>query len=1082
MNIYQKRTMKAMGRLLLIMLMLVPLCVDAQTLTTITGSVKDGMGEPLVGASVVQKGTSNGTITDLDGNFKLQVPAGATLVFSYIGFDETELKATTNMVVTLKNNAKSIDEVVVVGYGTQKKANLTGSVAQVKMSDVLGDRPVVNAAAALQGAMPGLTVGGGSGPGFAKSLNVRGTLSINGGGPLVLIDNVEGDLSSLNPEDIESVTVLKDAASSAIYGARAAGGVILVTLKHPKNDARFTANYNFNVGWEKSLDNLEQASLMQYLDAYLEAGYSNSYWAGNGDVSKWRDYLQKYQDNPASLSTVGDGIFKDTDGRVYWLSEKNLAKNILTTGSINNHNLTISGGTDKIRYRLSGSLSRENGPLMTDKDMFRRKTISGFISADIQKWFTQEATITYTNSTRQSPENVGNMSGFYSTRLINYYPEGLIPGSVLGIPEDLPSQTPLNMLTHAPSAHSEMSVPRVSLRSIFKLMPGWTVTGEYTYNRTDEHYQFYSNRFRFADVQLAAKYSTEKGQDYYRMSESTTKYNALNVFTNYEHNWGAHAFKAMVGFNQEKSFYRYFYGNVLAQAVPTVPSFAGGTGEKTIDDKYSEYAIRSGFARLNYAFMDRYLLELNGRYDGSSKFPKNHRFGFFPSVSVGWRLGQEGFMKWASSWLDDFKLRASYGSVGNQRISPYQFSPVMSLHSNGTYILDGEGKTTYITSPGLVSRNFTWEKVTTLNVGFDLYALNNRLTATFDWFDRRTTGMLAAGIEIPKVVGTTAPLQNVADMKNNGWELNVTWRDKIGDFSYHVGFNIYDSQAEITKFNNESRLLSQYYKGRKIGEIWGYEADGYYTINDFNADDAKHKTWTLKEGVVKINGINPQPGDVKFKDLRQDGVINAGDNTVDNPGDRKIIGNDAARYQFGASLGAAYKGLSLEVLLQGVGKRDYWLGGAAMFPFGGAGAGDAVFQALYANQTDYWRAKSYDPTSSDYMVPVNADSKLFRIYDQGNNVGSNTRVSDKYLQNAAYLRIKNITLSYTLPKDWVQRAFLQDAKFYLSIENLATITSLPEGYDPEGRAASSTANALSNGISWGYPYYRTISLGASITF
>jgi len=581
---------------------------------------------------------------------------------------------------------------------------------------------------------------------------------------------------------------------------------------------------------------------------------------------------------------------------------------------------------------------------------------------------------------------------------------------------------------------------------------------------------------------LAAKYSTEKGQDFYRMYDATTKYNALNIFTNYDHSWGAHSFKAMAGFNQEKSFYRYFYGNVLAQAVPTVPSFAGGTGEKTIDDKYSEYSIRSGFARLNYSFMDRYLLELNGRYDGSSKFPKSHRFGFFPSVSVGWRLGQESFMNWSRSWLDDFKVRGSYGSVGNQRISPYQFSPVMSLHSNGTYILDAEGKTTYITSPGLVSRNFTWEKVTTLNIGFDLYAFKNRLTATFDWFDRRTTGMLAAGIEIPKVVGTAAPLQNVADMKNRGWELNVTWRDKIGDFGYHVGFNIYDSQAEITKFNNESRLLSDYYVGRKIGEIWGYETDGYYTINDFNADDAKHKTWTLKEGVVKINGYNPQPGDVKFKDLRPDGVINAGDNTVDNPGDRKIIGNDAARYQFGISLGASYKGWSLEVLLQGVGKRDYWLGGPAMFPFGGAGAGDAVFQALYANQTDYWRAKSYDPSSSDYMVPVNPDSKLFRIYDQGNNVGSNTRVSDKYLQNAAYMRIKNITLAYTLPKEWVRRAFIQDAKFYLSIENLATFSSLPKGYDPEGTAASSSANALSNGISWGYPYYRTISLGASITF
>ena len=308
-------------------------------------------------------------------------------------------------------------------------------------------------------------------------------------------------------------------------------------------------------------------------------------------------------------------------------------------------------------------------------------------------------------------------------------------------------------------------------------------------------------------------------------------------------------------------------------------------------------------------------------------------------------------------------------------------------------------------------------------------------------------------------------------MKNRGWELNVTWRDKIGAVDYHIGFNLYDSQAEITKFNNESRLLSDYYVGRKIGEIWGYVADGYYTLDDFNEADARHKTWTLKPGVTKINGANPQPG-----------VINAGDNTVDNPGDRKIIGNDAARYQFGANLGASYKGFSLDVMLQGVGKRDYWLGGAALFPFGGAGAGDAVFQALYANQTDYWRAKSYDPASPDYMQPVNPNSKLFRIYDQGNNVGSNTRVSDKYLQNAAYLRIKNITLAYTLPKIWVRRAMLQDAKLYVSVENLATFSHLPKGYDPEGTAASTTANALSNGISWGYPYYRTISLGASITF
>lgn len=1055
---------------------------QAKKSTKVEGVVKDAAGEPVIGATVMQSGTRNGTVTDIDGRFVIDVPEGAMLTVSYLGYKDITTKASANMNISMESSVEALDEVVVVGYGTQKKANLTGSVSQVKMDEVLGDRPVVSVASALQGAMPGLTIGGGSGPGVAKSVNIRGAVSINGGSPLVLIDNVEGDLSSLNPEDIESVTVLKDAASSAIYGARAAGGVVLVTLKHPQSGERFSVNYNFNVGWEDAYNYIKQASLTEYLDGYLEAGYSNSYWAGNGEVSKWRDYLAQYKKDPSSLATVGDGIFKDTDGKVYWLSENQLAKNIMSTGSITKHNITVSGGTDRIRYRISGSLNRENGPLVTKKDMFRHKTINGFVSADVLKWFTQEATISYATTTRTNPENIGNMYGFYTSRLINYYPEGNIPAEILGTNEDLPSQTPFNMISYAPVSHHERSIPRISLRSIIKPLAGWTITGEYTYDRNDVNYSFYSGRFRFADVQLTPKYSTEIGQDFYRQYDTTTKYNALNIFSNYEHTWGKHNFKAMVGFNQEKSYYRYFYANGLAQATPSVPSFAGATGEKTIIDQYSEYTIRSGFARLNYAFADRYLLELNGRYDGSSKFPKDHRFGFFPSVSVGWRMGQESFMKWSHSWLDDFKIRLSYGSVGNQRIDPYRFTPTMTVSSTGTYVLDNGGKTTYITSPGLVSSNFTWENVKTFNVGFDLYAFNNRLTTTFDWYSRKTTGMLAAGIEIPDVVGTSAPLQNVADMRNNGWDLNITWRDRIGDFSYRIGFNIYDSQAKITKYNNESGLLSDYYVGQKIGEIWGYVADGYYSIDDFNLDDAKKGVWTLKEGVTRINGFNPQPGDMKFKDLDDDGVITVGEGTVSKPGDRKIIGNNASRYQFGASLGATYRGFSLDILLQGVGKRDYWLGGAAIFPFAGAGAGDAVFQPLYYNQTDYWTAKSYDPESPDYMVATNPNSTLFRIYDQGNNVGSNTRVSDRYLQNAAYLRIKNLTLSYTLPKVWVRKVLMQDAKVYLSIENLATFSHLPKGYDPEGTSAGSATNVLSNGISWTYPYYRTISLGASLTF
>ena len=1042
----------------------------------LSGVVVDTMQEPIIGATVITADNTSGGITDLDGNFSIEVPQlPVELQVSYIGYKTW--KATVNdtqpLRIVLQEDAKALDEVVVVGFGSQKKVNLTGSVSQVKMDEVLGDRPVINAAAALQGAMPGLTSGGGAGPGQSKSFNIRGTLSINGGSPLVLIDNVEGDVSMLNPEDIESVSVLKDAASSAIYGARAAGGVILITTKRPKSGTKFSLNYNFSLGWERSLNVLEQSSLDDYLAAYIEAGYTKSYWAGNGDVIKWKEYLQQYKQDPGSLNTVGDGIFKDQDGRVYWLSEKNMFDNILTSGALSSHNISVSGGTDKIRYRVSAGLNRENGPLLTDKDTYVRKNISSFISADVLNWFTQEVNISYSDSKKRMPENVGNMSGFYTTRLVNYYPEGNIPAEIIGGNKDLPSQTPTNMLLNAPVSSKRTAIPRVSLRSIFKPLKDWTITAEYTYDRKDVNYNFYSETFRFADVQLASKSSVEAGQDYYTMYDETTKYNALNLFSTYEHTWGKHYFKAMGGFNQESRYKKHFEASAKGQTVPKVPSFSGATGDKTIQDAYEEYAIRSGFARLNYAFNDRYLLELNGRYDGSSKFPKDSRFGLFPSVSLGWRLGQEKFMKWSESWLDELKLRASYGSIGNQNINPYQYTPTMTVGPSNIW-LDNNDRISIISSPGLVSSDFTWETVKSLNLGFDLNAFNNRLQMTFDWYKRTTDGMLAAGLEIPGVVGTGAPMQNVADMYTSGWELNLSWRDKIGDFGYRIGFNLYDSRSEITKFNNESGLLSQYYVGQELGEIWGYVSNGYYTIDDFVPEQAKAGVWTLKEGVPSIQGYKVQPGDVKFVDLDDDNIISSGANTLEKPGDRRVIGNNRARYQFGANLGATYKGFSLDVMLQGVGKRDYWLGGSALFPFAGTGPSDAVFQPLYYNQTDYWTAKSYDPESPDYMVASNPDASLFRIYGQGNNVASNTRVSDKFLQNAAYLRIKNITLGYNLPKQWINKVLLQDARIYISMENLFTFSSLPKGYDPEGNE--------NNSIVWNYPYYRTVSIGANITF
>ena len=524
----------------------------------------------------------------------------------------------------------------------------------------------------------------------------------------------------------------------------------------------------------------------------------------------------------------------------------------------------------------------------------------------------------------------------------------------------------------------------------------------------------------------------------------------------------------MVGFNQESSWYGYLNTSIDEQSVPTVPSFGGGTGTKNISEGYTEYAIRGAFGRLTYSFEDKYLLTANMRYDGSSKFPKENRFGFFPSVSVGWRLGQEKFMDWSREYLDDFKLRASYGSIGNQNIGAYGYIASMGIYQTSSW-LDGDDKVTYISVPGLVRANYTWETVTTLDIGFDLNMFGNRLNAVFDWYKRDTKDMLDSGVELPSTVGTSAPLQNVANMSTTGWELAVTWRDKIGDWNYNVGFNVYDHMSEITKINNESNNLgASWYNGKEFGEIWGYVSDGYYTIDDFDLEKAKVGTWVLKEGVPSINGYTVQPGDEKFKDLDDNGVIDTGANTLDKPGDRKIIGNSTQRFQFGANLGVGYKGFDLSIMLQGVGKRDVALGGHALFPFGAAGA-DGVFHPVYSNQTDYWQAISYDPEDPNYMVAKNPNAKLFRIYGQQTNAGSNARTSTKYLQDGSYMRIKNATLSYTFPTEWIQKIHLNQLRLYVSVENLATFTSLPDGYDPES-------------LSWSYPFYRTWSVGANISF
>lgn len=1037
-----------------------------QAVKKVTGTVVDQNGEPVAGANVVEKGTTNGTITDIDGKFSINAALNATLTISYIGYSscEVEVKGKNSVTITMKEDSEMLGEVIVVGFGSQKKENLTGAVSQVKMEDVLGNRPVISAIGALQGSMPGLYISGGSTPGESKSFNIRGTTSINGGSPLVLIDNVPGDIDMLNPEDIQSVSVLKDAASSAIYGARAAFGVILVTTKKANKKDRFQLNYNNNFGFQKSINLLEPVSAMEFLQTYKDTDWLSGHFVYGQNLDKWMQYLSEYRKDPSKFNTVGDGIYIPTEdnpaGTRYYLNEKNLTRNILDNfGFLQNHNVSVSGGTDKASYRLSLGYNDEQGVLITDLDHYKRITAASYVSLEVTDWLTQEMDVRYARSKKSVPHGKNSI---YETGDMPLTPEGEMAAADGTM---LPIGTPKNHLLNATPDKTNIENPRIFSKTTFKPIKGLDVVFEYTYDKTIYDQKVYDKPYHQTSMQLGnvSTYPTTR----YENTKYTINYNAINLFGTYQFHIGEdHNFKLMAGYNQETSRKEQLYAERLSMINEEKPSFSSATGERTIIDSYSEYAVRGAFYRFNYDYKGRYLFEANGRYDGSSRFPKNNRFGFFPSFSLGWNLAKENFMADYETWLSELKLRASWGQIGNQSISNYAFIPAMGAYL-GPWIYEGKQPTT-LDVPTLVSSSFTWETVETTDVGFNLSIFNNRLNLTTDWYIRDTKDMLAPGMELPAVLGAKAPRQNVADLRTKGWEITVGWRDKIGDWRYNVGFNIYDSKTKITKFDNENCLLGSpmntydgyhtNYVGREIGELWGYVTDGFYTIDDF--EDIN--TWKLKEGVVSVQGVNVKPGDIKYKNLHDDknsvNQIDLGDNTLENPGDIQIIGNTQPRYHYGINLGVSWKTLTLDVLLQGVGKRDYYLA-SAVFPFEGS-----EFGGLYEGQLDYW--KPVDAANGDYAA-LNPNAKLPRIYGEYENYGYNSRVQTKYLLDASYLRIKNVTLGYTLPKTLTEKVRLNGVKLFASVENLHTFSSLPMGLDPER-------------LGWGYPFYRTISLGFSL--
>ena len=1007
----------------------------------VKGTIVDATGMPVIGANVMVKGTTNGTITDMDGNFSLEADNNAILVVSYIGFANQEIKVgnQTNLAITMKEDAEALDELVVVGYGTQKKVNLTGAVTEIKSEDFIEDRPIAQLGQSLQGKVAGLQVSKSNGkPGSGYSFNVRGTTSLNGGGPLVLVDGVEMDANTIPPEDIESISVLKDAASSAIYGARAAFGVVLITTKSGNFNKKIEVSYSNNISWSKPTDlpeKVDPETQIKY-GGYAwgnKSGSYDSYWGHS--VSTWLDLYE---------NTTERNTYKIVDGVFYPLGNTDMIKAMTETGFLQRHNVSVNGGSKKVAYHISAGLMNQNGVLTRDRDKYSRKNISIKLNSNVTDWLSLQLSSSYIRNKTEFPYIPQGDWYLYSVSYLR--PTFWLTG--INDIHNLPYGYSPQIIDYGAQNYNLDNNYNLQFMTTIKPIKGLELNVRYTYRRNDGEDFFHQNSYQTVHPMSGGVEYYKNNVNYIKRTDSSSDYQVLDLWGQYEKSLGNHNLKFMLGYNQELYQSKNFFAKGESLISDNVPTLDLAMGNTYVGDDLSEWSTRSGFFRFNYNYKEKYLLEVVNRYDGSSKFRKDSRFVYLPSASLGWRVSEESFMDWSDTFLDNLKLRASYGIQGNQSISPYAFIPTYGTGLSN-WIVAGK-KAVTITPRGIVNDNFTWEEVKNLNLGVDLGLFSNRLTSTFEWYSRKTEGMLMPGEVLPGVLGTSVPKENAADLRVNGWELSVNWNDQIGDFSYNVGFNLYDYRTKIVKFANPTGLYTSNYEGKYLGEIWGYETDRLFTEDDFIVDsegNRKYKDGIPNQDIITGNRV-PMPGDVKYKDLNNDGKIDYGNNTLENPGDKRIIGNSSPRYQFGVNMGAQYKGFDMSLFFQGVGKRDLWISNSLIFAF------SESYESLFKHTMDFWTSEN---TDAFYPRPI-ADWSW------------NRQVQTKYLQNAAYARLKNMTVGYSLPKSIVSKISLSKVRFFISAENLFTITSLPKGIDPE------------IGGSHTYPFAKELSFGIDVKF
>ena len=1110
-----------MKKLILFLLLWPAFLLPAEAQRTLHGKISDAGGDPLPGAAIKVAGTETGFIADTDGRYEIRgVRFPARIIVSYIGYADTEIDLTGNEAVpydiVLDDSKNILDEVVVVGFGTQKKSTLSGSVGIVDGA-TLNQRPVVSAANALQGADPSvyITTSNGSANSSA-SINIRGTLSVNGGSPLVLIDGVEGSLAMLNPNDIESVSILKDASTCAIYGAKASAGVVLVTTKQGST-GKSRVTYGFRQGWIQPTTDMDlittgydHISIINYFQQHsFHSSRLNEYdyTVANGELLKLFERRNDVVENPARpwVEAGSDGYYHYY-GNFDWF---NYFYN--TNRPVSEHDFSVSGGSGGIRYYVGGRYYNETGLLKGSlSDKFRSYSVRSKVTAQVNRFIRFSNNLSYAkknyawqgNSDMES--TFENLWRYGSPAFSPYNPDG----SLVNYPIELAGAAKTNMMNNsanqalAGTNHNSKDTGHLTMTGKLEFMPfrGFTLTGQYDFRRIDTYNTYRTGKY-FWSNQPGIINEMSGTTNSYKEDRDWREVHVATLTAQYENNWGGHYLKLLAGAQYEASHTSDFTVKgvpVLVDGYDTFALIDQSADENglprasyTVSNSNSEYATLGFFGRVNYDWKGRYIFEASARYDGTSRFGAQHRWGFFPSASLAWKFSDEPFFAALRPAVSEGQLRFSAGSLGNQQVSNYYYIEKISIDNTQDYTFDGQTKSRYASISAPVSDSLTWETVNTYDAGLDLSFFDQKLKFVGDYYIRDTKDMLTASVALPEVFGATEPKENCADLRTYGWEFSLSWRDSfmLGGKRFHYGLTGFlgDRRTFFTRYYNPTGTLDSHYVGEELGTIWGFRSGGLF------ASDEEAREYTLAVdsrqyqpgyyypgGGVCVDGEGAKAGDFKLLDIggpdgEPDGIISKGRNTLDDHGDLAVIGTTQPHFNYSFRIDFDWNGFDFSAFFQGIGHKDWYPKGTyGGYAFWGPYSSTSVTFIHKRFMDNVWT-----PEHPDAYFPRPRGYSAYTSNDYYTGLGS---ANDYFLQNIGYLRLKNLTLGYALPAKLSRKIAVEKLRFYVSGENLFYFSPLRKHtrlIDPELANASGVATS-NTGV--GYLYPRTLSVGATITF